>query len=75
MNHILQAGREEGDIGLSTKSYINVLQQTWGLLLNFNWLVHLVECPNVSSTNCNLESAEGVIIGVVHQFIGHCLIP
>ena len=25
------------------------------LLLNFDWLVHLVECPSISTTNCNLQ--------------------
>ena len=31
-----------------------------GTLYNFNWLVHLVEC---------------IIIGDLHQSIGHCFIP
>ena len=29
---------------------------SWGFLLNFDWLVHLVECPNVSTTNRNLKT-------------------
>ena len=33
-------------------SYILILR---GLLLNFNWLVHYIECPNVSTTNCNIQ--------------------
>ena len=28
-------------------------QQLWGLFLNFDWLVHLVECPKVWTTTCN----------------------
>ena len=31
-------------------------EQLWGLLLNFDWFVHKVECPNVSTINCNLEN-------------------
>ena len=26
-----------------------------GTLINFDWLVHLVECQNGSTTNCNLH--------------------
>ena len=29
--------------------------QPWGLWLNFDWLVGLVKCSKVSTTNCNLE--------------------
>ena len=36
-----------------TFSY-SLAEQPLGLLLNFDWLVHLVEYPNVSTTNCNL---------------------
>ncbi len=25
------------------------------ILLNFYWLIHLVECPNVSTANCDLQ--------------------
>ena len=27
----------------------------WGLLLDFDWLVYEVECPNVSTTDCDLQ--------------------
>ena len=33
-------------------------QQPWGLLLNFYWLVHLVECLNVLTTNCNQQKGQ-----------------
>ena len=33
----------------------SLAQQPWGLLFDFDWLGHLVECPNVSTTNCNLK--------------------
>ena len=36
-----------------TFSY-RLAQQIWGLLMNFDWLVHKAECPNVSTTNCNM---------------------
>ena len=36
-------------------SYL-LAQQLWGLLLNFDWLVYEVECPNVSTINCNLQN-------------------
>ena len=28
---------------------------TLGTFLNFAWLVHYVECPNVITNNCNLQ--------------------
>ena len=31
-------------------------QQLWGLLQTFAWLVHYVQCPNVSTINFNLLS-------------------
>ena len=37
-----------------TFSY-SLAEQPWGLLLNLDCLVGLVECPNVSTTNCNLQ--------------------
>ena len=37
-----------------TFSYSLALQ-LWGLLLKFDWLVHQVECPNVSTTNYKLQ--------------------
>ena len=37
-----------------TFSYL-LAYQPWGLLLNFDWLVHLVDCPNVTTTICNLQ--------------------
>ena len=50
--------------------------QTWGLLMNLDWLVHLIQCPNVSTFDCNCTewSILCIIIGDVHQFIGLCLI-
>ena len=36
-------------------SYSKLTQQLWGLTFNFDWLVHKVECPNVFTTNCNLQ--------------------
>ena len=27
----------------------------WGLLSDFDWFVHWVECPKVSTVNCNLQ--------------------
>ena len=37
-----------------TFSY-SMAQQLWELLLNLNWLVQFVKCPNVSNTNFNLR--------------------
>ena len=37
-----------------TFSY-SLAKQLWGLLIDFDWLVYKVECPNVSITNCNLK--------------------
>ena len=55
------------------KIFLFVTQPLLGRLLNFDWLVHIFECPNISTTT------EGVILCIiivdVHQFIGHCLIP
>ena len=39
--------------------------------LNFDWLVPLVGCRNVSITNCNLQKGNFVN----DHFIGHFLIP
>ena len=55
--------RERGDnwliISQSTKFcndvFLFVGFTTLGTLVNFNWLVQLVECSNVSTTNFNLE--------------------
>ena len=57
-------GREGGDIGMFITlfpqgfiikfSYALALQ-LWGLLMDFDWLVYLVEGSNVSTTNCNLQ--------------------
>ena len=38
-----------------TFSY-SLAKQPWGFLLNFDWSVHLDECPNVSTTNNNLQN-------------------
>ena len=44
------------------------------LLLNFDWLVYLVGCINVSNTLITTEEVIlCIIIGNVHQFIGHYL--
>ena len=53
--------------------YLSFALQLWELLLTFDWLVHLVECPNVSTTN----NTKVVILCdiIVQQFISHCLIP
>ena len=44
--------------------------QLWVLLLNFDWLAHQVECPNVSTNNyfCNYKERVNlcIIIGDVH---------
>ena len=42
--------------------------------MNFDWLVYLVECPNVSPTYTK-EVILCLIIWDVHQFIAHCFIP
>ena len=36
-------------------SLIFVGQTTLGTFIYFDWLVNLVECPNISITNCNLK--------------------
>ena len=46
-------------VGLTTK----------GPLLYFDLLVHLVECPYVSTSKCNLYVILCIIIGDVQQFI------
>ena len=54
---------ERGHIAIyyaSPQSYIMIFsfslaQQLWGLLLNFDWLVHQVECTNVSTFNCKVH--------------------
>ena len=76
--------REGGDIGLFITlcipqsliimfSYL-LAQQHWGLLFHFDRLVHLVECPNISTPNCNVHNLF-LSIGDVQQFNGHCVIP
>ena len=35
---------------------------TLGLLNNFDWLVYLNECPNVLTTNCNLQKGNFVYL-------------
>ena len=55
--------REVGDIrlfvSLVQKFNVNVFlfvgSKTLGTTLNFDWLVHSVECPNDSTTNSKLE--------------------
>ena len=36
--------------------FYSLASQLWGLLLNFDRLVHEVECPNVLTNNHNLHS-------------------
>ena len=45
----------------------------FGNLINFDWLVFDIECSNVSTTEEGLIVC--IVIGDVHQFIRHCLIP
>ena len=33
----------------------SLAQQTQGPFIEFDWLVHLFVCPNVLTTNCNLQ--------------------
>ena len=44
---------------------------TLGTLMTFYWLEHEVECSNVSITNSTEGVMLYVIIGDVHQVIGH----
>ena len=39
--------------------------------MKFDWLVHSVKCPHLSTTNYNLQKG---YFGDIHQFIAHCLI-
>ena len=48
-----QGGR--GQLAVYNTSPQTFYYQLWGLLMNFDWLIHSVECPNVSATNCNLQ--------------------
>ena len=34
----------------SPQTIVKLAQQLWGLLINFDWLVHEVECLNFSTT-------------------------
>ena len=54
MNFLKLIFRKGGAIGLFI-SLVPKILQPWGLL-NFDKLVHLVECPNVSTTNSNLQN-------------------
>ena len=49
--------RERGDFGLFITPVPKVLyplfKDLWGHVLTFNWLVHEVMCPNVSTTHFN----------------------
>ena len=50
-------------------------QQLWGLLFNFDWMVHWVECLNVQPQSVIYRwILLCIIIGDVYQFIGHCII-
>ena len=35
--------------------FYSLASQLWGLLLNFDWLVHEVGCPNVLTNNYDLH--------------------
>ena len=41
------------------KNTLNIMgdsiEDIWGLLLNCDWMVHLVDCLNVLTTLCNLQ--------------------
>ena len=41
-------------------SFLFVGLKTLGTFINDNWLVHEVECPNVSTTNRNLQKGNFV---------------
>ena len=65
-------------ISLLLKVFLFIGLPTLGTLVNFDWFIHLVDCSNVSTTYLifNLKVIFFcTIIGVVHQFIGQCLIP
>ena len=51
--------REGGDNGLFNTIipivFLFVGLTTFGTLGNFDWFIHQVECPNISTTNCNLH--------------------
>ena len=56
--------------------FIFVGLKTLGTFIEFCLACSLVECLNVSTTNCKLRCGDFcIIIGNVHQFIDHCLIP
>ena len=76
--------REGEDIGLFITPVPKILYYrllfvgltTLGINNEFWLVVHIVECPNISTTNCKLQRGNlYIIIGDVHQLIGHCLIP
>ena len=43
--------------------------------MNFDWLVDLIKCPYVLTTNCNLHKVQGITlcinIGDEHQIFGY----
>ena len=47
--------KEGGEIGLFITLVSKVLQQRFLICFYFDWLVHKVEFPNVSTTNCDYE--------------------
>ena len=60
----IESCREGGDTGLFitlvpkffiiTNPY-SLAKQLWGLVFNFDRLIHYVECPNISKTNSNVN--------------------
>ena len=77
----------EGTLGYllhqSPKFYINVFMFVGltflGTLVNFDWLIQRFIQLSVQNFQPLIQSTEEVIlciiIGDIHQFIGHCLIP
>ena len=52
---------EKGDFGM----FITIVPKffffaTLGTFIEFNWLIHQVKCPNVSTTNSNLQNGNFV---------------
>ena len=64
-------GREGALSFLLTRFLNRLLNNFTNDFLNFDWLLLLFECPNVSTTK---EVILCILIGDVHQFIGHCVI-
>ena len=65
---ITYKNKEGGDIGLSPKFFITfsymLANQLRGLTFISDWFVYLVECPTVSTTNCNLQKVYFFSLGM-----------